>query len=263
MALLSYRTATPVPNAISEGGLPLLLLFNLGEINKVRSSHLPSTDSFNPIYADLALTVFIILFLAGHILLSFQVWDRYLLGLMPLLALLLARILWLPWRLVNQIWPSGHVAFRPAAQVVTTLLPLYLLLTSLAAPVQDAVNARYPLGSNSAALSGIEQITAYLRGQVGANHTLYHHWLGTHWRFYLAGYPYDLQYWSSAQALAAKAQPGHLIVFPAWHSETEARLALAAAGLRLKPLMQTYHPAGYPSLTLYQIERIATIGGVP
>jgi hypothetical protein len=87
MALLSYGTASPVLNAIFVGGLPLLLLFDLGEISQVRSSHPPSTDSSNPIYADLALTVFIILFLAGHILLSFQVWDRYLLGLMPLLAL--------------------------------------------------------------------------------------------------------------------------------------------------------------------------------
>jgi hypothetical protein len=128
---------------------------------------------------------------------------------------------------------------------------------TLARPVQDAAQARYPLGSKSQALQGIEQITAYLQGHAGARTTLYHRWLGTHWRFYLWKYPYDLQYWQSPRALAAKARAGHLIAFPSWKSDTEARLALAGAGLELQEVTRAYTPAGYPSIVLYEVKPIA------
>jgi hypothetical protein len=128
-----------------------------------------------------------------------------------------------------------------------------MLVVLLAQPVQDAANARYPLGSHSQALRGVEQVVAYLQRQVGANHTLYHHWLGTHWRFYLRGYPYDLQFWDSPRELADTAQPGHLIAFPGWQSDTEARLALAGAGFELEELARGYTPAGVPSIVLYRL----------
>jgi hypothetical protein len=135
------------------------------------------------------------------------------------------------------------------------LLPLaFLLILTLARPIQDAVNARYPLGSNSQALQGIEQITAYLQGHVGANNTLYHHWLGPHWRFYLWGYPYDLQYWATPQELAAKARPGHWLAYPAWRSDSELRLALFQAGLGLREVMRAHTLDGAPSIILYRIE---------
>jgi hypothetical protein len=130
---------------------------------------------------------------------------------------------------------------------------ILFLVFNLAQPVQDAINGRYPLGSNSRALAGIEQIVAYLQGHVGANHTLYHHWLGTHWRFYLWGYPYDLQYWETLADLATKAQPGHLIAFPTWQSDTEVRLALFQQGLVLHELVRAYSPGGAPSIILYEI----------
>jgi hypothetical protein len=169
--------------------------------------------------------------------------------LIPFLALLLARILVLPWSILKNYWLDG----QPFAGVLYGLALTLLLALTLARPVQDATNGRYPLGSHSQALAGIEQIVAYLQGHAGANHTLYHRWLGTHWRFYLWGYPYDLQYWASPPELAAKARSGHLIAFPSWQSDTEARLALAEAGLELKELTRAYNPAGYPSVVLYQI----------
>ena len=223
------------------------------------SPYLDNSTSWEPLPSsslaasktDWLLTLFSLAFLLGHVLLSFQVWDRYLLGLVPLLALLFARVLLLPWNLLarhlsvpSRTWVGGGFG-----------LGLSLLLAfTLVGPAQNAANGRYPLGSNSAALQGIEQITAYLRGNVGANHTLYHHWLGTHWRFYLWNYPYDLQYWASPTALADKAQVGHLIAFPTWRSDTEARLALGEVGLGLREVIRAYNPAGQPSIILYEIE---------
>ncbi|GAB4419216.1 MAG: hypothetical protein Fur0044_15470 [Anaerolineae bacterium] len=304
--LLQYGTASPVLNGIFGAGLPLLLAYGVWSGNGTadrrpirqaqgepptaedtlpctlappppRSSAPPLLRS--PAQTDWIFTLFILLFLLGHALFSFQVWDRYLLGLIPFLALLLARILWLPGLILTRIVENRINFYHRAAETqrffkfnfLCISVPLWLnswrnlftpvyglaltllLTVTFAQPVQDAVNGRYPLGSHSQALSGIEQIVAYLQGHAGANHTLYHRWLGTHWRFYLWGYPYDLQYWASPQELAAKAKPGHLIAFPSWQSETEARLVLASVGLELKELTRAYNPAGYPSIILYEI----------
>jgi hypothetical protein len=248
--LLSYATGSPVLNGIFLIGLPLLLLAGVWE----KQSRENGREKDIPVAADLIFFFFSLLFLLGHALLSFQVWDRYLLGLIPLLALLLARVLLLPWLVLKRICLQDQPGWMQPARLGLGLALAVLLALTLTRPVQDAVNGRYPLGSHSQALSGIEQIVAYLQGQVGANTTLYHRWLGTHWRFYLWGYPYDLQYWGSPKDLAARARPGHLIAFPAWRSDTEARLALAQAGLALHELVRAYHPAGYPSIILYRVE---------
>lgn len=297
--LLAYGTASPVLNGIFVVGLPLLLgagVWGMGTGKKIQTSSLPSVQPSNedplpcppapllPCSAtqtDWLFTLFTLAFLLGHALFSFQVWDRYLLGLIPFLALLLARILWLPRLILPRIVQSWMTFHRRDAEAqrffkinflrVSAPLwlnsfryligPMYglalavLLALTLGRPVQDAINGRYPLGSHSQALAGIEQIVDYLQGHAGADHTLYHRWLGTHWRFYLWGYPYDLQYWASPRELAAKAKPGHLIAFPSWQSDTEARLALAGEGLALKELTRAYNPAGYPSMVLYEIVR--------
>jgi hypothetical protein len=269
--LLGYGTGSPLLNWLFLGGLPLLLGFGLWRItanpspptapaHQSPSEHTSSTPPLlhhptpPPLHlsTDWLLTLFSLAFVLLHALLSFQVWDRYLLGLIPLLALLLARILLLPWSILCRWWSDRPPAAGVGYGIVLTLL----LAFTFVQPVKDAVNGRYPLGSHSQALSGIEQIVAYLQGHVGADNTLYHHWLGTHWRFYLWGYPYDLQYWATPSDLAAKAKPGHLIAFPSWRSETEARLALAQVGLTLRELTRAHHPAGYPSLVLYQIVTI-------
>ena len=252
--LLRYATNAPLLNLIFLGGLPLLL--TVGWWLDRRS-----------VAIDGLLVLFLLGFLLLHTLFSFQMWDRYLLGLMPLLALLLARILWLPPTIydlritiydlqkpVPQYRPftihNSQLAIRNFLWGGAITL---LLVVTLAAPVNDAINGRYPLGSNSNALRGIEQVSHYLRGNFGADTTLHHRWLGTHWRFYLWTFPYDLQHWDSPEALAAKAGAGHLIAFPAHRSSTEARIALYRAGLALQELTRAHAPNGDPTIILYQI----------
>ena len=239
-------------NVIFLVGLPVLLIYGAWQSYRLP---VPKYLANQPVLIDWLLTLFLLAYLLAHAWLSFQVWDRYLLGLIPLLALLLARILWLPWSVLPARWLDHHPNLGQVARLGGILALGVLLATTLGHPMQDAANARYPLGSHSQALQGIDQIVAYLQGHAGANHTLYHHWLGTHWRFYLWDYPYDLQYWESPQELAARAKPGHLIAFPGWQSETETRLALARSGLTLRELTRAYNPAGYPAIILYQLEQ--------
>ncbi len=253
--LLAYGTASPLLNAVFVAGLPLRLALSGWQIYR-RQARMAAAF-------DWLLAGFTLAFLLLHALFSFQVWDRYLLGLMPLLALLLARILGLPL----DIYQLPVTNYKPQITIGYSQFTIHnftrrlwagvvagLLAITLAQPVQDAANARYPLGSNSQTLRGIEQIVAYLQGHAGANSTLYHHWLGEYWRFYLWHYPYDLQYWATPAELAAKARPGHLLALPANHSETEARLALAAAGLRLTELTRAYAPDGRPTIILYRLD---------
>lgn len=251
--LLYYGTGSQLLNTIFLAGCPLLLIYGGLRQAAAKGVNNHHVDPL-PARTDWILALFSLSFLLLHALFSFQVWDRYLLGLIPLLALLLARVLLLPWALLKNWWGDLRPGLMAATGPLVALLLAALLAVTLPAPVRDAVNARYPLGSNSRALLGIEQITAYLQGHVGANTTLYHHWLGTHWRFYLWDYPYDLQYWDSPSELAAKAQPGHFIAYPAWRSDTGVRIALFRAGLGLKEISRAYAPTGAPAITLYKIE---------
>jgi hypothetical protein len=175
------------------------------------------------------------------------VWDRYLLGLVPLLALLLARVLTLPWRL-----------FRDSRY--TNLLSLLFVLLMLAftfRPIRDAATSRFPIGGDHGAYQGIEQVANYFQA-VPADTTLYHRWLGWHWRFYLWGSPFDLPAWNSPADLAAQAaaRPGarRYIVFPSWRSQTEARLALADAGLAMHEVGRAFRDDGSVSFIVYRIE---------
>jgi hypothetical protein len=270
--LLFYATASPMLNLIFIIGCPLLLAVGVWQktsevyltsfrpgcdrlktdvdtqtMSKPRRSEEPAPNT----RTDWTLALYCIVFLLIHAALSFQVWDRYLLGLIPFLAMLMARVLTIPWR----VWPKSST--RRLFHFVYGLALIGLLATTMLPPVRNAVRAHYPLGSNSDALQGIEQITAYLQRNEGANTTLYHQWLGTHWRFYLWNYPYDLQFWDSPQMLSEKVQSGHLIAFPTWHSDTEVRLALFEAGFTLTELTRAYAANGAPSVILYRIERLS------
>lgn len=261
LELLWYGTSSTLLNFIFILGLPFLLIYDLALTHKTHQlPNYPTTQSpKHPISQspNLLISLFITIFLLIHTILSFQIWDRYLLGLIPLLALLLAQILLLPWAILHCIWPRA-VSQQPWLPIIFGIGLAILLTATLSRPVQDAVHARYPLGSNSRGVVGIEQIVAYLQGNVGANTTLYHQWLGTHWRFHLWDYPYDLQFWDSPEKLIAKAEPGHLIAFPAWRSDTEARLALFEAGLGLRELVRAYKLDGSVSVVLYRIEQNLT-----
>ena len=196
---------------------------------------------------DLVLVVFVALFLVVHSLAAFVVWDRYLLGLIPVLALLLARVLTLPWRLLRD---SPSVRF---------LGPLFVLvmLSLTFRPIRDAAASRFPIGGDHGAYQGVEQVANYFRA-VPADTTLYHRWLGWHWRFYLWGSPFDFRAWTSPADLAAQAadRPGaqRYVVFPSWRSATEARLALADVGLSMGEVAQVFRDDGSVSFFIYRIE---------
>jgi hypothetical protein len=282
--LLRYATGSPVLNAALLGGLPLLVVVDMidplprplslkgrGEQNQSLSRRGGARQSWplslkgrgeqaeppspskgegrgeGQAQADLVLLAFSTLFLLGHSLVAFQVWDRYLLGLVPLLALLLARVLTLPQRLLKN-WPLPNF--------LSTLFVLWMLSFTLH-PIRDAAASRFPIGGDHGAYQGIEQVVDFLQS-IPADTTLYHRWLGWHWHFYLWGSPYDFRAWTSPADLAAQAaaRPGarRYVVFPSWHSSTEARLALAEDGMTLQEVHRAFRDDGSVSFIVYRIE---------
>ena len=298
--MLRYGTDSPLLNGILVGGLPLLLATDglSRQTANLIASHIPlslSTVLRNErgegddaragshatvaARADLVLVGFASLFLIGHALVSIQVWDRYLLGLIPLQALLLARVLTLPWRFIGAVLrsspaPSGvagggssetgagrtrWVAWgnRPWRARGLYCVAMLGLLSATLGPLRDAAASRLPVGGDHGAYDGIEQVVDYFKA-VPADTTLYHRWLGSHWRFYLWGCPYDLRGWTSPDDLAtqAAARPGarRYVVFPSWHSPTEARLALQTRGLALREVYRTLRRDGSVSFIVYLIQ---------
>jgi len=238
--ILHYMTASPFLSILLLGGLPCLLLYDLA-----RRRGEPAT------FFDVALSVFAILFLLGHWLLSFNVWDRYLLGLVPLLLILLARTIWLgSGMLVNLLSPQ-----RP---LLRGLLAVALLTATLAGPASVAARSGYPIGGDHGAYDGIEAVADYFRDQVPAGSILYHHWLGWHYSFYMFDFPLVSRWYPSPDALAQDANQvddaQRYVVFPSGKSPTGARGALANVGLMLHPVYWTHRRDGSTSFTVYRIE---------
>jgi len=241
--ILYYITASPFLNILLLIGLSCLLLCDLG-----RRSLLPRA------FFDLVLSGFVALFLLGHWVLSFNVWDRYLLGLVPLLLILLARIIWLAS--VHPSFPGrgkGRVDAHHRA-----FLAVILLVAVLARPALVAAQSGYPIGGDHGCYDGIEAVAAYFRNQAPAGSILYHHWLGWHYSFYMFGFPQVLRWYPSPKKLAEDAiqvnNAWRYIVFPNGRSTTEARDALAEEGLELRGVYSTYGRDGSISFTVYQIE---------
>ncbi len=195
---------------------------------------------------DLTLLVSSILYLLIHWLWAFPVWERYLLPLLPLLALLLGR---------TAAWARSLIAprHRLAGWVV-----LAIVVAAMAAPASAAVGGAVPLGAGLDVYDGIEQVVDLLARQPPGS-VLYHHWLGWHYGFYLFDGPLYLAYWPHPAWLArdvqafGQAEPRY-IVFPAWESSARVQDTLARIGYCLNLLLEARNRGGEVRFRVYRIE---------
>jgi 4-amino-4-deoxy-L-arabinose transferase-like glycosyltransferase len=191
-------------------------------------------------------------YLGVHGVFSFQPWDRYLLPLAPLLALLAARGAMRLWQGPKQGW----------SRAVPILCAALVLVGGL-----RAADARIPVGGDHGGWSGIEQVAAYLQEVVPAERgVLYHRWEGWHWNWYLWDGPHGRVYWADPAMLVADLAPDptgytRFVVFPGWHEDERPALeaALRPYGLRLAPrLVVRRTDVPQPQFTVYQIVPLAS-----
>ena len=164
--------------------------------------------------------LFVASYLTLHLLFSFQTWDRYLLGIVPLLALLAARGLLFGWQ---------KLVGRPQVREIVAALAL----AALAWGAGQAALARIPIGGDHGAYAGIEEVAAYLQKTVPARKgVLYQRWLGWHWNWYLWDGPHGRVYWSDPAMLVEDLRDDptgyeRFVVFPGWHLDEREPLAAA------------------------------------
>jgi hypothetical protein len=260
--ILHYITASPVLNILLLVGLPCLLLYDLApplsppSLPRARSKGWGRGKGGEPATffdkrSDVVLSAFVIFFLLGHWLLSFNVWDRYLLGLVPLLLILLARVLWLA---------SGALAhfLSPQRPLLQVFLVVVFLTATLAGPALEAARSEYPIGGDHGAYDGIEAVADYFRERVPAGSILDHHWLGWHYSFYMFDFPLISRWYPSPEELAQDARQvddaQRYVVFPSGRLTAEVRGALAEAGLGLRSVYSAYGRDGSTSFIVYRIE---------
>ncbi len=195
---------------------------------------------------DRLFLLFLLAYLALHWLLAVPVWDRYLLPLLPLLAVLVGRggslLLW-PFLARPRIMWSWQQPFAAVG--------LLLLLSLLLATGHRAQRGEYPVGSRPEADGGAAEVAALLR-EAPYGTVLYDHWWSWQWRFYFfdrgvyvhwfphpAGLVEDLSIFGSTGE--------RYLVLPRSAAARPVQRALYTAGFTLQPI----HTA--EGMTLFRI----------
>lgn len=234
-----YLTAAPLVNALAAlGGVGVLWA----------GARRPSRAAL----ADWLLGGYLLGYFAAYWLLAFNVWDRYVVPVAPLLLLLIARGLeglavrvcaWRPARAVGLAGRGGWLA----AGMALLVLPAAF----------TAARSGYPVGGDHGAYMGLDDAARFLNAlPYGA--VLYDFWLSWEWNYYLFDGKVYTAWLPAPEALTAdlrafgRTSPRYLAV-PSWESEAEARTAAAAAGFTFELAHAAFRADGSRSFAIYRL----------
>ncbi len=221
-------------------GLPFLLYRDFTRDARTRSA-----------WIDLWLLTYTIGFLALHWFLAFPVWDRYLLILVPIIALLLGR------SLQRVSMSARHLVTRVTRLSVSPSLLLFLLLILILPFGIAAAESQYPIGGDHGANDGIEQVASFLKS-LPSGTVVYDHWLAWELDYYLGdGFAY-VAYFDTPAGLADDlrvfgSHADRYVIFPAREAPDKAIDAIGQVGYTLTPVFETQNRFGETSFTIYQI----------
>jgi hypothetical protein len=237
LALLPYLFG-PLIGLLGLIGLPIVLRLDLTRDARTRAALI-----------DLALLTYLIALLALHWLLAFPIWDRYLLILVPIAALLLGRI-------VNQLI---ELVIKRLPRLTFRRLASLLLSAALMFPYSlTAAQSGYPIGGDHGAYDNIDQVAAYLK-TLPSGTVVYDHWLAWELDYYLGEGHVYLAYFDTPAAMADDLRvfahgDDRYVIFPAYESPARVSDAIGAAGYRLRPVLSTANRFGQTSFTLFKIQ---------
>ncbi len=235
-----YLTGSPVLNVLLLLGVAGLLLHGWRRHRGAQETTL-----------DQALVTYGLGYLLFHTVLRFSVWDRYLLPLVPVVALLGARVVAQGERGLTQIAGRGDRAGR-FLRGVRSACVLIIVLSAAIAGSKGALNG-YPVGGEHWAYQGLDEVAAYLKQNAPEDAVLYHHWLLWHYTYYLHDADLELRWWESGEHLRREAlrtpDREQYIVLPDWRT-----MEPEASGVRLQPIYEARRQDGSVSLQLCRIE---------
>ena len=189
-------------------------------------------------------------YLLLHVVVRFQPWDRYLLPLAPLSAMLTAQGAVISidklhaWK---AIWRRGLIL---GVGVVLSL------------GAMRAAAAKIPVGGDHGAYAGLLSVARYLDENVPSYHgVIYQRWLGWQWNWYLWDRD-ERVYWADEKMLVqdvARDPYGYarFVVFPGWqlHDLPALEDALTPLGLHLEERLRVTDPrTGDIRFVVYEIE---------
>jgi hypothetical protein len=187
-------------------------------------------------------------YLLIHTLLNFSIWDRYLLSLAPLTALLLARIVIRGTAWLSSVWRgTGRASWLPFRALYISVI----CFAALSSGWRAAHNG-HPVGGEHWAYQGLDQVAVYLKERAPPDAVLYHRWLRWHYTYYLHDADLELRWWRSGEHLRREAartpERAQYIVLPDWRT-----LEPDAEGIRYEPVYETRRRDGSVSLCVYRV----------
>ena len=196
---------------------------------------------------DLLLVSFVVIYLLLHWLVAFPVWSRYLLPLVPILAVTLGRIV----RVISSLRSGWRQrSFPPAAGAL-------LLVLLLVVPAWEASAGRSGLAEENVAYDGVDSLVSFF-SELPEGSVVYHHWLGWHYHYALFDVPVYLAYWPTPAWLARDVQAfgrrePRYVTFPSWAPSARVERALGDVGYVLEPALQVRGGDGSLACVVYQV----------
>ncbi len=217
--------------------------------------------------ADLALILGIVVVLLWHTALTFPIWDRYLLPVVPFAALVVARAL---------VWLAGQILPGPDRFNWKVAGIGLVVFAFMVVPLAQAESGKLPLGGDYLAFNGkgpgahhafdgIEQLAVFFRNNAPPGSVVFHEGMDWHFSYYLFGLPlrilsnYGQPLDPNVVARAANEPTPAYVVFADWQGSSFQSLseALAASGLWLEEAYDVYPGNGERlSFAVYRVTKI-------
>ena len=206
---------------------------------------LSARKTIRSLSADWIIGLFLLGYSVIHWLRAVPVWDRYLLPVFPMVAMLLSRAISTAYRST-----TGRPLLRRALALALGLL----IFASL--PVAVGARAgRFPIGGQPGADGGAGGAAILLKDAPYGT-VLYDHWYSWHWRYqlfdgrvYVSWFPHVDALLSDLSAFG-RSGPVRYIALPSSDAAAPIVRRLAEHGYRLEPLFGQDDVA---SMTLYRI----------
>lgn len=188
--------------------------------------------------ADALLALFALAYMLLHWLWAVPAWDRYLLPLLPIVAVLVGRAAAAAWT-TRPPQTAGSGAARAWRWTGGALL---IGVAALHAPVAVAARAgQYPIGGQPTADGGAAEVARAL-ADAPYGTVLYDHWYSWHWRYQLFDGRVYVSWFPHADALLAdlaafgQTGPARYVALPRDGTAAPILRRLRAAGYRLEVL---------------------------
>lgn len=205
---------------------------------------------------DRLLVVYVLAYFLFHWFVAIPAWDRYVLPVLPLVGLVLARFV---WRVVSFVWPLLSDALDLRLDKNQLLLPLLLILVAFqASSVVDAASGNLPIGASPTADKGAAEIGEAL-SEAPYGTVLYDHWYSWQWRYHLFDKRVYVSWFQHPDALVEDLQVfginggSRYVVLPNSAAALPVLRALKSTEFTLEPVIAAGEEGDMQGMILYRI----------